>query len=486
MLRAQTVAQSQPNIILIMCDDLGYGDTGFNGNDIIRTPHLDTMRAQGARFTRFFAGGPVCSPTRGTCLTGRHYSRYGVTHANEGKLPAQEITLATVCKEYGYRTGHFGKWHLGTMTTTEADSNRGGPEHPEEYSPPWLHGFDVCFSTEAKVPTWNPMVSPDEQQAKAEQRLGAARSFGTFYWNEKGEKIADNLEGDDSRVIVDRAEPFIRACAAKETPFLAVIWFHTPHAPVVAGPEYRALYADRCEDEQHYYGCITAMDEQVGRINGVLGELGIAENTMCWFCSDNGPEGSEDLADNGRCRGSTGGLRGRKRSLFNGGVGVPALLKWPARVRAGAEYTMPCSTMDYFPTVADLLHYTMPDSRPIDGISLLPLIEGDMRERPLPIPYRFLERKEAMFGAPTLALMDNGYKFLTNLSEHGSEDMLFDLDGDTRETTNVIAEHPERAHRMRRHLAAFIDSCRRSHHGADYPGSYTPVNRFQEITGTWA
>ena len=106
----------RPNIILVMCDDLGYGDVGFNGNDIIKTPHLDALAGDGIRFARFMAGGPVCSPARGTCLTGRHYIRYGINHANEGSLPPQEITLTDVVKPRGYRTGHFGKWHLGTLS----------------------------------------------------------------------------------------------------------------------------------------------------------------------------------------------------------------------------------------------------------------------------------------------------------------------------------------------------------------------------------
>lgn len=468
-----------------MCDDLGYGDTGFNGNSVIQTPCLDEMRAEGARFTRFFAGGPVCSPTRGTCLTGRHYSRYGVTHANEGKLPTEEITMARVCKQHGYKTGHFGKWHLGTLTTAIRDSNRGGPHHPEEFSPPWLHDFDVCFSSEAKVPTWDPMVTPDQMGDRGPIWGEPGSPFGTYYWNERGEKITDNLDGDDSRVIMDRAIPFIENCAESKTPFLTVIWFHTPHTPVVAGPEYRDLYADYSEDEQHYYGCVTAMDEQVGRLNQHIKDLGIERDTMICFCSDNGPEGGEDLSRNRRCRGVTGELRGRKRSLFNGGIGVPALLKWPGQVAAGTKYEMPCSTLDYFPTVLDILGYTMPDNRPVDGISLVPLIEEKKAERPRPIPYRFLEFEAAMFGAPTLALIDNHFKFLTNLSADGAEDLLFDIDADIAETTNIIAEQPDRAREMRADLSGFIASCQRSHHGHDYAGSYTPINEFQELTGTW-
>jgi arylsulfatase A-like enzyme len=477
--------QNRPNIILVMCDDLGYGDVGFNGNAVIRTPCLDAMRAEGARFTRFFAGGPVCSPTRGTCLTGRHYSRYGVTHANRGRLPVEEISLANVCKELGYRTGHFGKWHLGTLTTTVRDSNRGGPDRPQAYSPPWLHGFDVCFSAEAKVPTWDPMVTPDERGANGYVWGEPGTPFGTHYWDQEGRMVKDNLDGDDSRVIVDRAIPFIEHCAADETPFLAVVWFHTPHAPVVTGPEYRAMYGKFSEDEQHYYGCITAMDEQVGRLNDTLKRLAIDHDTMVWFCSDNGPEGHGDLSRNGRNRGVTGGLRGRKRSLFNGGIGVPALLKWPARVEAGTDYTMPCSTLDYFPTVTDLLGYTMPDDRPLDGISLVPLIDGRLRERPRPIPYRFLDSEAAMFGAPTLALMDGRFKFLSNLSTDGAEDLLFDMDADIGERNNIIAKYSEIAKAMREQLSAFMQSCRRSHEGQDYPEAYTPINTFQEITGGW-
>ncbi|MFH1738092.1 MAG: sulfatase-like hydrolase/transferase [bacterium] len=480
--RSRISAPGPLNMIFIMCDDLGYGDVGFNGNEVIRTPSLDELRNEGACFQRFHAGAPVCSPTRGTCLTGRHYARYGITHANQGRLPKQEITLAEVCRKSGYVTGHFGKWHLGTLTMNEKDSNRGGPEHPEFYSPPWQHGFDVCFSTEALVPTWNPSITP----AEGNNRWGTPGTrWKSGYWNERGERVTDNLSGDDSRVIVDRVEPFIRSSVAGKKPFLAVIWFHTPHAPIVAGPEYRALYERYSEGEPHYYGCVTAMDEQVGRINALIKSLGAEENTMIWFCSDNGPEGTGNQDYSLRFHGLTGGLRGRKRSLFNGGVTVPALVKWPMAVTPGSTYSMPCSTLDYFPTVVDLLDYQMPDSRPIDGISLIPLLRGQMLERPRPIPYRFLETKRLMFDAPTLAMIDNRYKFLTNLSPEGTEDLCFDLLEDPFEQRNIVSQMPEYASEMRGKLHAFIDSCRRSHAGADYPGEYTPVNEFQELTGTW-
>ena len=476
---------SRPNIVLIMCDDLGYGDTGFNGNTVIHTPHLDAMRTQGGRFRQFFAGGPVCSPTRGTCLTGRHYWRYGITHANRGRLPVEEISLGKICRSLGYRTGHFRKWHLGTMTRTVRDANRGGKSETF-YSPPQLHGFDTCFSTESKVPTWDPMLTPDETNRQGEPRWGApGEPFGTHYWNEDGRIVRDNLEGDDSRVIVDRAEPFIREAVQHKQPFFAVVWFHAPHTPVVAGPKHRAMYRDHSEDEQHYYGCITAMDEQVGRLNHLLAELGVENDTAVFFCSDNGPEGGTDLEHNGRNRGVTGGLRGRKRSLFNGGVGVPALVKWPGVVRPGEDFHMPCSTLDYLPTLIDALGYNLPDDRPIDGESLMPLLRGRTTRRDKSIPYRFLDSERAMFGSPTTALINSHYKLLTHLGDDRTHDMLFDLETDLEERNNIIDRHPEQAAAMRRSLEEFAASCRRSHAGEDYPTPCEPVNEFQEVTGGW-
>ncbi|MBM4076939.1 MAG: hypothetical protein FJ267_15020, partial [Planctomycetes bacterium] len=139
----------RPNIVLMMADDLGWGDTGYNGHRILRTPHLDKMVEQGLKFNRFYSASPVCSPTRGSCLTGRHASRYGIKTANDGTLKDREICLAEFLSSCGYATGHFGKWHLGTLTTNLVDSNRGKPGNHQDFSPPWRHGFQTCFSTEA-------------------------------------------------------------------------------------------------------------------------------------------------------------------------------------------------------------------------------------------------------------------------------------------------------------------------------------------------
>jgi len=442
---SETKNPNKPNIILCMADDLGWGDPGFNGNTIIKTPHLDRMAKAGMRFTRFYSGAPVCSPTRGSCLTGRHPYRYGIFFANAGHMRKDEITLAEALKTQSYTTGHFGKWHLGTLTTKEKDSNRGGPKGAEHYSPPWENGFDVCFSTEAKVPTWNPMKSPDSD-----------KPYGTYYWKHDGTKVTDNLEGDDSRVIVDRAVPFIRNAVKKSTPFFAVIWFHTPHLPVIAGPKYRAMYSQYSEDEQHYYGCITALDEQMGRLRGELRSLGVADHTMLWFCSDNGPEGKS--GKQGRSRGSAGPFRGRKRSLFEGGVRVPGLLEWPSKIKAGRVTDIPCSTCDYFPTVLEVLGFRMKGQpEPIDGVSLWPLIEGRMTERPRPIGFESRNQ---------VSLTDNRYKIYSG--DKGKRYALFDLLDDPGETNDLASQKPQILNAMKTRLEKWRASCKKSLDGKDY------------------
>jgi arylsulfatase A-like enzyme len=430
-----------PNIILCMTDDQGWGDTGYNGHPVLQTPNLDRMASEGLRFERWYSGAPVCSPTRGSCLTGRHPYRYGVFFANVGHMPRQEVTLAEVLQAHGYATGHFGKWHLGTLTTEIKDSNRGRPGQITHYAPPWEHGFQTCFSTEAKVPTWDPMKEP-----------GAETPYGTYYWSGPGQRVTENLEGDDSRIIMDRAIPFIRRAAATNTPFFAVIWFHSPHLPVVAGPRHRQMYENEKADQRDYYGCITAMDEQVGRLRAQLKTLGIASNTMLWFCSDNGPEGNDSAP------GRTKGLRGRKRSLYEGGIRVPGLLVWPRRIKTPRVIDMPCCTSDYFPTILDVVGARSEHRlEPADGVSLLPLIDGKMTQRPRPIAFQSRNQ---------LALIDNQYKIYS--PDEGKAFELYDLPNDPGEQRNLADERPEMAREMIEALTAWRTSCRRSLDGKDY------------------
>ena len=432
---AQDGKSLPPNIILCMTDDQGWGDTGYNGHPVLRTPNLDQMAKDGIRFDRFYAGAPVCSPTRGSCITGRHPYRYGIPFANTGHMKKEEITLAEVLKTQGYATGHFGKWHLGTLTTKITDARRGKPGDRSHYSPPWENGFDECFSTESKVPTY--------------WKKGSYESFGTHYWTGPEEMApSSEIVGDDSKLIMDRALPFIRKATKQKAPFLAVIWFHAPHLPVVSAPP----YTDGYEKHKDYYGCITAMDEQMGRLREELKTLGIEDNTMLWFCSDNGPESKKTKA------GQTNGLKGRKRSLYEGGVRVPGLLVWPKMIKKSRVVSMPCSTSDYFPTVLDTLGYRLPKAqeRPYDGVSLLPMIKGEMDERPKPIGFESRNQ---------VSLIDNRYKMY---SKSGKTYELYDLIDDRGEETNIAGNHPEIVERMKKTLEEWRSSCTASNEGKDY------------------
>ena len=444
----------RPNIILLMADDQGWGDTGYNGHPHLKTPHLDSMAKNGVQFNRFYAAAPVCSPTRGSCLTGRHPYRYGIYFANTGYMKKAELTLAELLKENGYTTGHFGKWHLGTLTKTEVEANRGGPRGAAFYSPPWENGFDHCFSTESKVPTWDPMVTPGHDSGDIGKKV-PGDFFETNYWTGSGQMESENLSGDDSRIIMDRAIPFVEKAAESGFPFFSVIWFHAPHLPVLAGPKHRHIYKNFTVDEQHFYGCLTALDEQVGRLLSTLKKLGELDDTLIFYCSDNGPEGK---VRGGRTQGTTKGLRGRKRSLFEGGIRVPGIMTWPNRIKLHQKIDVPCCTSDYFPTVAAALGIDMKNKvAPVDGINLWSLINGNQIKRSKPIGFQ---------SGNQLALVDNRYKIISQ--DKGESFELYDLVNDPSEKKDILTAQPEIAESLIERLRQFQASCRKSDDGADY------------------
>ena len=431
-----STAQETPNIILLMADDQGWGDTGYNGHPHLKTPNLDAMAGNGAVFERFYSASAVCSPTRGSVMTGRHPLRYGICHANCGHVKSQEITLGEMVKEHGYTTGHFGKWHLGTLTRDTVEANRGGrPKFDADYAPPWDHGFDVSFVTESKVPTWNPMITPPKSSGDVNGALVEGKPFNTSYWTGPGQIETDNLEGDDSRVIMDRAIPFIEEAVKSKKPFLSIIWFHTPHLPVLTSDEYRKPYAELSEDQQHYYGVISAMDEQVGRLRNKLKALGIAENTVLFYTSDNGPEGKSTT---GRTQGITKGLTGRKRSLHEGGIRVPGIIEWQGRIQPNTKVEIPCFTSDYFPTIANIVGVDLKkNGRPYDGIDMLPIVQGKVKKRSEPLAFEF--QKQA-------ALMDNEYKIYSN--NEGQHFELYNISNDPEEQNDLAGSEPERLSEM--------------------------------------
>lgn len=440
-----------PNVILLMSDDQGWGDVGFNGNDVLKTPHLDAMAAEGIRFNRFYAAAPLCSPTRGSCLTGRYPFRFGILAAHTGGMRVGEITIAETLKNRGYATGMFGKWHIGWVKPDEVGT-RGF------YSPPSHHGFDEYFATTSAVPTWDPAITPLDWNSWGGEPGGPWK--GGFPYVQNGAEAKENLAGDDSRVIMDRVIPFVEANKTK--PFFATVWFHAPHEPVVAGEEFKKLYPKAGKKRQNYYGCITAMDQQIGRLRTKLRELGIEKDTVVFFCSDNGP--ADGLAKKGVA--SAGPFKGHKHTMYEGGILVPACAEWPGTIPAGTETDVRCSTVDFLPTVASIVGDNMPkkSSRPIDGIDLMPVIRGEVsnRERSLFFGYRRLHR-----GIDGQAIIVGDWKLLREAKENGRV-RLYDLKKDPFEKRDSAGKRPEQTERLRKQLEELDASCQRSRDGADY------------------
>jgi len=342
----------RPNIILCMTDDQGWGDTSYNGHPELKTPNLDAMAAAGIRFDRFYSAHPMCSPTRASCLSGRSPVRYlCMTWGHD--LPLREVTIAEAAKTAGYATGHFGKWHVGGLPNADGGTGRG---LPESFCPkprhPGSQGFDEWWSA------------------------GNWYDSGHEFIYHNGNQVLPR-EGDTADVLMDVALEWIGKQATAKKPFLVLIWFPSPHGPHKATPKYAAPYEEYGKAKANYYGELAAVDHNMGRLRKALRNMRIADNTMLWFCSDNG--GAFPL--------STGGLPGGKKWLTEGGTRVPGILEWPARIPKPFVTTVPACTMDFYPTVLDLLDITIPDQiEPIDGISLLSLIDGKMDRRPRPIP----------------------------------------------------------------------------------------------------
>ena len=341
-------AAERPNIILCMADDQGWGDMAYNGHPKLKTPVFDEMARTGLRLDRFYAAAPVCSPTRGSVMTGRTPNRYGVFSWGHSLRP-QEITIAEALREAGYATGHFGKWHLGSVL-------------PDAPTSPGANGFDE----------W----------------LSAPNFFEIDPWLSRQGR-AERFQGEGSDVVVNAALAFIGRQTQARRPFLAVVWFGSPHAPHVGAERDLALYASEPAKQQHFLAEITAMDRAMGKLRTSLRQMGAAQNTLLWYCSDNGA-----IAE-----GSTGGLRGRKTTIYEGGLRVPCLIEWPARITAPRRADVPACTVDIYPTLIEVAG-AKPSRQPmLDGESLVPLFEGRMQQRTRPIG--FWEAGIAGFGVPS-------------------------------------------------------------------------------------
>ena len=260
---------------------------------------------------------------------------------------------------------------------------------------------------------------------------------------------------------MDRVIPFIEESVAQNQAFLSIIWFHAPHLPVLTGEQYRSLYAELSEEQQHYYGVISALDEQVGRLRNQLKTLGVADNTLIFYTSDNGPETSKEVRDknipHGRAQGITNGLRGRKRSLYEGGIRVPGIIEWPAKIPSGTQVDAPCFTSDYFPTIAHILGID-PEKyqRSYDGENLTPYWNKKKRKRTKPLAFQFNKQ---------FALIDNDQK-LYGISAGGSQ--LYDLGQDTGEENDLSSAQPKKLEALQGLYREWNLSVQNSNAGGDY------------------
>lgn len=437
------------NVILLMSDDQGWGDVAYNGNKIIHTPSLDKMANESIKLDRFYAAAPVCSPTRGSVLTGRHPFRYGIEWAGIGHMPKNELTIAEVLSDNGYQTGHFGKWHVGELSKTVNQSYfKGGLAEPEHYSPPWENGFDESFSTESMMPTYNPYYyqggkygTRDYRHLQKEptahgQKTGGFR-WRDHYWTGPGQMVDDWLAGDDSKIVMDRAVNFIDKKVENDQPFLAVIWFHTPHTPLVAGNEDRERYAKHPIQAQHFYGAVTAMDRQIGRLREHLKKLNISDNTIVWFKSDNGPSYIHNFN-------SSGPFSGKKAELKEGGIRVPSVIEWPSKLIGGQKISTPMSTMDVYPTILAALNITLPLNQPkLDGENILPILANEKNKRAQAIPFQSPMRGVKYDADNTrLQYALSGEKYKLYSGDNGKTWQLFDIINDQAELKNIADKHP--------------------------------------------
>ena len=460
--RGDDEAANRPNIVLVMADDQGWGDMAYNGHPVLKTPNFDAAAAAGLRFDRFYAAAPVCSPTRASVMTGRHPNRMGVFKWGFPMRP-QEVTVAEVLKSNGYATGHFGKWHLGSVRNTS-------PANPGR------NGFDYWLSAPNFYDN-DPILS---QMGKATKH-----------------------EGESSIIVANDALSWIDRQTARDASFFAVVWFGSPHSPHRATAEFKELYKDQDEKIRDFYGEISGMDKAFGIIRDGLSKRGLSENTILWYCSDNGALPRV---------GSTGGFRGNKGKVYEGGLLVPSIIEWPTVISRPIQSAVRCNTSDIFPTLLDLVGLESPADHPLDGMSLSGLIHSKrdsqkQREKPMgfwdytiggistpsakwmsdlwnaqqkgeDLPPHPSSLNAAKLPDPTFtsdsfpghSAWISGIWKLHRIENKQSEITweLYNLQADPKETNDVLAEHSETVTRLQAELNHWLSSVVNSINGKDY------------------
>ncbi|MFT5527253.1 MAG: arylsulfatase A-like enzyme [Pirellulaceae bacterium] len=450
-----TANAARPNIVLVMADDQGWGDTGYNGHPFVRTPELDAMAADAFVLDRFYAAAPVCSPTRASVMTGRNPIRAKVPNHGRYMRP-QEQTIGETLQAAGYVTGIFGKVHLGSGQPNSS-CNPSGMGFDE-----WAIGLNFFDN--------NPYLS---RTGKVEHR-----------------------QGKGSAVLIDDTIEFLKKHKDGGKPIFAVAWFPSPHSPHQELPDGSSLYDG--EANAGYYREITLLDQQFGRLRKALKELNLSDNTILWYCSDNGGLNKE-----------TSGGREKKGSIYEGGLRVPGIVEWPAKNLQG-KCSVPLNTYDMYPTLLSMAGIAANFPHPLDGTDMSGVFSGEVKKRGKPMGFwhsfqqgqpthsdrilkGIMDKQQA--GSPLphdpqrikkdvdefpqfpeatavghAAWNDWPWKLHRIASKKGEVFELYNLTDDAMETTDLSKhpEHKQRLARMKNELDGWMRSVVRSINGADY------------------
>ncbi len=437
-------AQQKPNILFILVDDLGWIDVGYMGSTSYQTPNVDRLSTQGMVFTNFYSGGPVCSPTRASIMTGKSTARTGVTiylitpdqdpDYVTHHLPLEELTIGEAFKKHEYATGYFGKWHLG---------------YKQEH---WVanQGFDTAIGGLTSRNAWR-MMYPDREPPLDQLET---KYFSPYYFTHmedgpEGEYLTDRLTDETIRFIE----------ANKDQPFFAFLSYHTVHTPLEAKQETIAKYEERYESEgilgkddrengsrkyqnlPAYAAMVQHMDDNVGRLLERLDELGLTENTIVVFTSDNG--GKHSVTSNAP-------LRGAKHNLYEGGIRVPLIVRYPGKVQAGTKVDIPLISDDFYPTLLELAGLPFEKEQHLDGVSFSPLLlkgkSKGLKNRAI-----FWHYPHNRFEA---AVRWKNYKLLHRYKTGESE--LYDLESDIGERQDLSSEEPKVLQKMKRKLSKWL------------------------------
>ena len=460
LLQVTAANAARPNFIVVLADDLGFGDLGCYGNDKIQSPRIDDFATEGVRLTSCYAAHPNCSPSRAGLMTGRTPFRLGIYNwipmFSPMHVKETEVTIATLLRDAGYETCHVGKWHLN------GQFNLPGQPQPND------HGFDHWFATQNNA-------LPNHRNPENFVRNG----------NEVGK-----LKGYSAELVAAEAVRWLREERDPTRPFFLFTCFHEPHEPIASAAEYQQLYPNEDPAYAAHHGNISQLDAGFGRLLDAVKQLGLKDDTVIIFTSDNGPAITPMHP-----HGSAGPFRDKKGTVYEGGIRVPGIVRWPGRITAGAESDVPISALDFLPTLCELGEATLPTERELDGTSLVPLLKEEPLLRKKPLYWQFNRAK----GLVKVAIRNGKWKLLASITQPGpntgadltqiemqaiknarlKDFELYDLQADVSESEDRREDEPVVLERLKKQMQAIFASVQRE--GVVWPDWKWPRHESERI-----